>query len=134
MKSPKNMRFGEYIKYIRMQDPRELTLKDVSSAIGLSLSFLSDVEQGRKRAFDDNKIVKFCEYMNLGEAELAFMRDLAAKEKGEIPSDLEDTMMYTEIGDMARHALRLANAGYGDEEDWKKFIRQLEKKKTEQQH
>lgn len=129
MKNPKNMRFGEYIKYKRLQDPRELTLKDVSAALGLSLSMLSDIEQGRRKAFDDEKIIKFCEFLKLGEDELFTLRDLSAKDKGEIPADIEDTMMYSEIGDMARHALRLANAGYGDEEDWKKFIRQLEKKK-----
>lgn len=129
MKNPKNMRFGEYIKWKRMSDPRELTLKDVSAALGLSLSMLSDIEQGRRKAFDDEKIIKFCEFLKLGEDELFTLRDLSAKDKGEIPADIEDTMMYSEIGDMARHALRLANAGYGDEEDWKKFIRQLEKKK-----
>ena len=124
-----NMRFGEFIKSKRMKDPRELTLKDVSAALGISLSMLSDIEQGRRKAFDDEKIKKFCEFLNLTEKDLAFMRDLAAKDKREIPADIEDTMMYSEIGDMARHALRLANAGYGDEEDWKQFIRRLEKKR-----
>lgn len=123
------MRFGDFIKSKRQKDPRELTLKDVAAALGMSLSMLSDIEQGRRKAFDDDKIVKFCDYLNLDTKDLAFMRDLAAKDKGEIPADLEDTMMYSEIGDMARHALRLANAGVGDEEDWKQFIRQLEKKR-----
>ena len=133
MKEPKNMRFGDYIKYKRQQDSRELTLKDVSNALEMSLSMLSDIEQKRRRPFDDEKIVRFCDYLNLGEEELSMMRDLAAKEKGEIPADIEDTMMYSEIGDMARHALRLANEGYGDEEDWKQFIRQLEDKKRSNQ-
>jgi len=123
------MRFGDFIKSKRQKDPRELTLKDVATALGMSLSMLSDIEQGRRKAFDDEKIVKFCEYLNLDEKDLAFMRDLAAKDKGEIPADLEDTMMYSEIGNMARHALRLANVGIGDEEDWKQFIRQLEEKR-----
>ena len=124
-----NMRFGEFIKARRLQDPRELTLRDVSAALGLSLSMLSDIEQGRRRAFDDEKIQKFCAYLGLPPQDLATLRDLAAKDKGGIPADLEDTMMYSEIGSMARHALRLTNAGVGDEEDWKRFIRELEKKK-----
>lgn len=123
--------FGDYIKRKRLEDPRELTLKDVSAALGLSLSMLSDIEQGRRNAFDDEKIVKFCEYLNLGESELSEMRDLSASDKREIPSDIEGTMMHSEIGSMARHALRLANEGYGDEEDWKKFIQQLEEKKRQ---
>ena len=125
----KNMRFGEFIKMKRQKDPRELTLKDVAAAIGMSLSMVSDIEQCRRKPFDDEKIVRFCEFLSLGDEDLALMRDLAARDKGEIPSDLEDTMMYSEIGDMARHALRLANAGVGNEEDWKQFIRQLEKKR-----
>ena len=129
MKEPKNMRFGDYIKSLRQHDPRELTLKEVSTALEMSLSMLSDIEQNRRKPFDDDKIVRFCEFLNLGETELSTLRDLSAKDKGEIPADIEDTMMYSEIGDMARHALRLANAGYGDEEDWKQFIRQLEEKK-----
>lgn len=129
MKDERNMRFGDYIKAKRIKDSRELTLRDVAAELGMSPSMLSDIEQCRRRAFDDDKIVRFCEFMGLGEKELAFMRDLAAKDKGSIPSDIEDTMMYSEIGSMARHALRLANAGIGDEEDWKQFIRQLEKKR-----
>jgi hypothetical protein len=38
-------------------------------------------------------------------------------------------MMYDKIGDMARFALRQSNAGVIDEEDWKTFIRDIEKKK-----
>ena len=30
--------------------------------------------------------------------------DLAARDRGEIPSDIEDIMMYSEVGDMARFA------------------------------
>jgi hypothetical protein len=38
----KNMRFGDFIKQKRLNDPRELTLKDMSERLGISLSFLSD--------------------------------------------------------------------------------------------
>ena len=123
-----NMRFGEFIKTRRLHDPRELTIKDVSTALGMSLSMLSDIEQGRRKAFDDEKIQKFCAFLSLPPEDLATLRDLAALDKREIPADLEDTMMYSSIGRMARHAMRLANAGIGDEEDWKRFIRELEKK------
>jgi hypothetical protein len=37
-------------------------------------------------------------------------------------------MMYSEIGDMARLALRQSKAGILDEEDWKKLIRKKGKK------
>ncbi|MEG2673319.1 MAG: hypothetical protein RR937_09105, partial [Ruthenibacterium sp.] len=59
----------------------------------------------------------------------ALMYDLAARDRREIPSDIDDIMMHTEIGNMARLALRMSNAGVADEEDWKKFIRDIEKKR-----
>lgn len=124
-----NMRFGAFIKSKRVKDERELTLKDMSQVLGLSLSMLSDIEQGRRKPFSSDKIEKFCEYLHLTEADKALMYDLAAKETGEVPSDLDDILMHSEAGNMARRALRMTNAGVADEEDWKKFIREIEKKK-----
>ena len=127
-----NMRFGQFIRAKRLADSRELTLKDISSEIGLSLSMLSDIEKGRRKPFDSDKIEAFCEYLNLTPEDKARMYDLAAREKSEVPSDIEDTMMYTEIGSMARMALRMTNDGLADEEDWKSFIRQLERKRGQE--
>jgi hypothetical protein len=42
-------------------------------------------------------------------------------------------MMNTESGNMARMALRMTKAGIAKEDDWKEFIRQLERKKLEEQ-
>jgi DNA-binding Xre family transcriptional regulator len=125
----KNMRFGEYIRHKRMSDPREITLKELSERLGISLSFLSDIEQGRRKPFESDKIDLFCKELDLLDDDKALMYDLAARDRGEIPSDIDDIMMYSEIGDMARLALRLSNAGIADEADWKKFIRDLEKKR-----
>lgn len=127
-----NMRFGAYIKSKRLKDERELTLKDMSQVLGLSLSMLSDIEQGRRKPFGSDKIEKFCEYLHLTDADKALMYDLAAKETGDIPSDLDDIMMHSEVGNMARMALRMTNAGVADEEDWKQFIRNIEKKRGKQ--
>lgn len=124
-----NMRFGAYIKSKRLKDNRELTLKDVSQELGLSLSMLSDIEQGRRKPFDSDRIERFCEYLRLSAQEKALMYDLAARETRGIPSDIDDTFMYTEVGKLARQALRMTNAGEADEEDWKKFIRDIEKKR-----
>lgn len=42
-------------------------------------------------------------------------------------------MMYSESGNYARMALRMTNAGIAKEEDWREFIRQLERKKQDEQ-
>ena len=123
------IRFGDFIKQKRQDDSRELTLKDMSERLGISLSFLSDIENNRRKPFDKDKIEKFAQELNLSDEDKARMYDLAARDRREVPSDIEDIMMYSEIGDMARLALRQSNAGLIDEDDWKKFIRESEKKK-----
>jgi transcriptional regulator with XRE-family HTH domain len=123
------MRFGDFIKNKRTSDPRELTLKDVSERIGISLSLLSDIEKNRRKAFDSDKIEIFVKEFNLSDEDKAIMYDLAGIDRGEIPSDLEDIMMYGEIGKMARFALRQSSAGNISEEDWKKFIQEMEAKR-----
>ena len=123
------MRFGTFIRKKRLDDPRELTQGDVSKAIGISLTYLSDIEAGRKRPFDAGTIEKFCQHLNLDDEEQAQLYDLAAKEKNSVPADIEDVLMYEPIGEMARFALRQSNAGNVTEEDWKRFIREIEAKK-----
>ena len=123
------MRFGEFIKARRLADPRELTQKDVADRLGISLTLLSDIEKGRRKPFDGDKIEEFCSFLELPESDKSRMYDLAARETGEVPLDIDDTFMYTDIGDMARHALRLSNAGVIEEDDWRDFIRRIEEKK-----
>lgn len=127
-----NMRFGAFIRAKRIKDPRELTLKDISSVLGISGSLLSDIEQGRRKPFDSERIETFSEYLHLTESDRARLYDLAARETGEVPSDIEDTMMFSAIGDLARHALRLSNEGVVDEDDWREFIRRMEQKRGKQ--
>lgn len=127
----KFIRFGDFIKRKRQEHPDELTLKEVSKMLGISLSFLSDVENNRRKPFDKEKIELFAEKLGLTVDEKALMYDLAARDRGEVPSDIEDIMMYGEIGDMARLALRQSNAGKISEDDWKQFIRDMERKNRE---
>lgn len=122
-----NMRFGTYLKTLRTE--REITLKTMAEVLRISLSFMSDVEQNRRKPFDSDKLGKIATYMQLDDDAKALLYDLAAKEKGTIPDDIDDLMMHTEVGDMARHALRLTNAGVIDEADWKQFIREVERHK-----
>ena len=124
-----HMRFGDYIKRKRLSDQREITLSDMSKQLGISLSFLSDIENNRRKPFDAEKIEAFAAYLELSNIEKAKLYDLAGRERGAVPSDIEDIMMYEEIGNMARFALRESVAGNITEEDWKRFIREAEQRK-----
>ena len=54
----KNMRYGQFLRSKRIADSRELTLKDVAEELGVSVSFVSDVEQGRRKPYDEEKTEK----------------------------------------------------------------------------
>ena len=127
----KNMRYGQFLRSKRVGDSRELTLKDVAEELGVSVSFVSDVEQGRRKPYDEAKTQKLIEFLKLSEDDVALMYDLAAKENSKIPRDLDDIMMYTEAGDMARFALRMTKKGIINDDDWKQFIRYIKVKETE---
>ena len=105
-----------------MNDPRELTLKDIAEELGMTVSLLSDIEQGRRKPFSGDKIQHFCEFLNLSEEETALAFDLASRNTGEIPADIDNLMMYTEAGSMARYAMRLTGKGRITEQDWQEFI------------
>ena len=47
-----NMDIGQFIRSKRLMDSRELTLRDISKELGISLSMLRDIEKGRRNPFD----------------------------------------------------------------------------------
>jgi len=129
----KYLRFGDYIRKKRLADPRELTMKDVADRLDVSFSYVGAVENNRKPPFDGGKLEALAEFLNLSEEDTAMMFDLAGRESREVPHDLEETLMYEDVGDLIRYAARQTKAGYIKEEDWKTFIREKEAKKLEQQ-
>ena len=126
------MYFGEYIRKKRLSDSRELTMQDIADHLGISLSYMSAIENRRKPPFDGDKLESLAKFLQLSEYETALMFDLAGRETREVPYDIQDTFMYDEVGDLARYALRQSKAGFIKEADWKAFIRQAEEKKDKQ--
>lgn len=124
-----NMFFGEFIRKKRLADSRELNQQDVADHLGISLSYISAIENRRKPPFDGDKLEELAKFLNLSEEDTALMFDLAGRETREVPYDIQDTFMYDEVGNLARYALRQSKAGFIKEEDWKTFIRQAEEKR-----
>ncbi len=124
-----NMTFGQFIRKKRLESPAELTLKSVAEKLGISLTMYSDIEKDRRVPSDIFDYEMLARVLDLDSREKALLYDLAAKRKRVVPSDIEDTLMYSETGNLARLALRMTNEGTADEEDWKRFIRELEKKR-----
>ena len=125
----KSVRFGDFIRKIRLRDERELRQSDVAKELGMSLTMYSDIENNRRRPFHEENMRIFAELFDITEDEKTRMLDLASYETHEIPLDLEDILMYNEVGTLARVALRESKAGNATEADWKRFIREIEENK-----
>ena len=124
--------FGRFIREKRL-DAGDVMLKDIGYAVGVSLSYLSDIEHDRRNPGEGFDYEALAKLLRLTEDEKAHMYDLAGKCRKTVPEDIEEVMMNTESGNMARMALRMTKAGIAKEDDWKEFIRQLERKKLEEQ-
>lgn len=122
----KNQTFGSFIKEKRMSQEPRITLKQMAGLLSLNLTYLSDVENGRKKPFDRSRIERFCEVLQLTPEDKAIMFDLAARDNDTVPEDITDAIMYTEQGDMARIALRKVSQGKGNVDLWKELIRKME--------
>jgi len=129
----KSIRFGNFIRRIRVKDNRELTQSDVAKVLNMSLTYYSDIENNRRRPLDPEKMEKFIELFDLTEEEKTKMYDLASIETHEIPLDIEDIFMYEETGKMARIALRQSKAGNIEEEYWQQLIRIAEENKRKRE-
>ena len=96
----KRMRYGQFLRAKRISDSRELTLKDVARELGVSVSFASDVEQGRRKPYDEEKTEKLIDFFGLTEEEIALMNDLAAREILRTALVPEDAKICKDAGDL----------------------------------
>jgi len=124
------LRFGKFIRDRRVGDPRELRQSDVAEALGISTSLYGEIENNRRPPFDLEKMELFAALFELSYEEKTTMYDLAARETNEIPADLEDILMYEDIGDTIRYLCRELQNGNFEEERWKELIRKAEKEKS----
>ena len=124
--------FGRFVREKRL-DAGDITLKDIGGPLDISLSYYSDIEHDRRNPGEGFDYEMLAKILRLSEEEKAQMYDLAGKCRKTVPEDIEEVMMNTESGNMARMALRMTKAGIAKEADWKEFIRQLERKKREEQ-
>ena len=68
--------FGKVIK--RLRTKANLTLQNVADDLGVRVSYLSDVEHGRKKPFSPNTLKRFADFI---EIDLKKLQDIASKER-----------------------------------------------------
>jgi transcriptional regulator with XRE-family HTH domain len=100
-----------------------MTMRTLANALGVSSPYLYDVEQGNRNPLKKEHLEKLAEVFSLSEEETAYMFDLAGIDRGIVPLDLPD---YILSNPYVRVALRKAKSKNLKEEEWLKFIAQMD--------
>lgn len=105
--------FGKYIAEKRLE--KDVKLKPIAEALGMSVTYLSDIIKGRRNPPDKEGLDKLADMLNLNEQEKYIMFDLAGRERNQVSPDLTEYIMDDTIPS-ARAAFRKArNANLGDD-------------------
>ena len=84
--------FGRFVREKRL-DIGSVTLRDIGYAVGVSLSYYSDIEHDRRNPGEGFNYEALAQLLGLTEAEKAHMYDLAGKCRKTVPEEIEDVMM-----------------------------------------
>lgn len=118
------MSFGEFIA--KKREEKKITLREMARLLKITPPYLSDIEKERRNPPDKDKLDELANILSLSEDECRYMYDLAGKKRNSISVDLPDYIMER---DYVRVALRKAMDLEVGEEEWKKFVEELENRK-----
>jgi transcriptional regulator with XRE-family HTH domain len=102
-------------------------LREVARTLGVSAPFLSDVENNRRGPLTEERLADLAKVLHLNEKEKAEMYDIVGKQKGLLAPDLNP---YVTERPYVNAALRTARNLEANEEDWKRFVDDLIKRKN----
>lgn len=89
---PYDLEFGTYIK--KKRKDMKLTLRALGEKLGMTQTYINDVENGRRKAFQPDRLKLLAEIFEITDTkELFHFYDLAAKSKGTIPWDVEEFLI-----------------------------------------
>lgn len=121
MKAPPEDTFAAFVT--RKRTEHEMNMRTLANALGVSAPYLFDVEQGHRNPLKKENLEKLAEVFSLNEEETALMFDLAGIDRGIVPLDLPDYILNNAY---VRVALRKAKRNNIREEEWLKFIAQID--------
>ncbi len=116
--------FGEFLQ--RKREEKQITLRKMADKLGFSAPFLSDVEKGRRNPPEFSKLEQISEILGLTTEDERAMYDLAGQKRETIAPDLPEYIMNR---DYVAAALRTARDLDAGEEEWMRFVRELEQRK-----
>ena len=117
--------FGEFLSSKRQE--KKISLRRLAYPLGISASFLSEVEKDRKAPFSNERIEQTARILNMSEKDKTTMLDLAGQWKTTmIAPDLPE---YINEHDYVKAALRTARDMGAGAEEWQRFVDDLKKRK-----
>jgi transcriptional regulator with XRE-family HTH domain len=121
MLSPQAESFAAFVT--RKRKEHNMTMRSLANILGVSSPYLYDVEQGHRNPLKKENLEKMAAFFELDEEETALMFDLAGIDRGIVPLDLPDYILNNAY---VRVALRKAKSKNIKEEEWQKFIAQMD--------
>ena len=116
--------FGEFLQ--RKREESQITLRKLAEKLHFSAPFLSDVEKGRRNPPDLSKLEQIADILNLSTEDKQMMFDLAGKKRESVAPDLPEYIMSRGYVAAALRTARDLDAG---EEDWQKFVKELQNRR-----
>lgn len=116
--------FGEFLQ--RKREESKITLRKMAEKLNFSAPFLSDVEKGRRNPPELSKLEQIADILNLSAEDKDTMFDLAGKKRESVAPDLPDYIMSRGYVAAALRTARDLDAG---EEEWQRFVKELQERK-----
>lgn len=123
--------FGNYISKKRKE--KEISLRTMAKDLNISVSYLSDLEQGNKLPPNSTKdnykdlLMLIMDYLELSDEEKSncqLFADNDLVKKGYVSNDITNYMGQTPLANVALRKAKDLN--YSDD-DWKKIIEEIDK-------
>lgn len=115
------MNFGQKLKEFRTA--KEMSLRTLAIKLDITPTYLSDIENNRRKAPGKEIIDNIAIILSLSETKLNELYNMAGKERETVPLDLPD---YINQNENAIIALRKAKKGHLSDDDWKKIISHMD--------
>lgn len=119
----KVMTFGKYLQSQRLACGK--SMREFSVSVGITPQYLSDIENGKRAAPENEVLDKIIRALNLSVEEERVLYDIVAKERNSLAQDIPNYIKENEIIIKALRTAKDANAGV---EEWQKFIDEMKQK------
>jgi len=123
------MSFGDFLQQRRSSMMRQ---KVLAEKLGITVSYLCEIENGRKDPPQYELVVKIADVLNLKGVDRERFFDLAGKGRNEVSPDLPEYIMNSDVADTVRLALRTAKDSKASVQDWLDFVEKMRQKSKQE--